>query len=469
MDFNSFGEGFGVIPESEVMALNKALNAGYAANPLDSSMTGGGALRVQSLEATLKVLTFSQKHTVLFNAIPKAKAFSTVEEYSTLSEYGTRGSSFIPEGVLPEDDSATYARKASLVKFIGTTRSVTHPMTLVTNIGGDVMAREQSNGVLKIMRDANDALYWGNNALVHSGGGEGIEFAGLNNLIDPTMDYDMAGANLDEPNLDDVSENIYTNFGLATDLFCSPAVAKILGKLQQSKGRIAIPQAAGDGGLKLGYRVRSVDTQFGEMSVNSDIFLSGGRSPKVIAPVSATSSLAPDAPASLTAGAMTGTDGQFHASQVGAIGFQVTAANRFGESAPATISSPVTVGSGDVAKHIPLTITNPTVVTPPEWFNLYATEAGGSVYYLVAQIPAASQATGGTTTYSYTGYIIPNTSIAFAGQLSPDIITFKQLAPVMRMDLAVLGPAFRFMVLLYGVPQLFAPKKWSRIINIKDN
>ena len=36
----------------------------------------------------------------------------------------------------------------------------------------------------------------------------------------------------------------------------------------------------------------------------------------------------------------------------------------------------------------------------------------------------------------------------------------------MKMDLAILSPAYRFMVLLYGTPFLYAPKKMVRLINI---
>ena len=36
----------------------------------------------------------------------------------------------------------------------------------------------------------------------------------------------------------------------------------------------------------------------------------------------------------------------------------------------------------------------------------------------------------------------------------------------MKMDLAVISPAYRFMVLLYGTPLLFAPRKMVRFVNI---
>ena len=62
--------------------------------------------------------------------------------------------------------------------------------------------------------------------------------------------------------------------------------------------------------------------------------------------------------------------------------------------------------------------------------------------------------------------IMPFTQTAYLGEMTPSVITFRQLAPLMRMDLAVLAPAYRWMVMLYGTPILFAPAKWTRLTNI---
>jgi hypothetical protein len=49
-----------------------------------------------------------------------------------------------------------------------------------------------------------------------------------------------------------------------------------------------------------------------------------------------------------------------------------------------------------------------------------------------------------------------------------EVLAFKQLAPLMKMDLAVIGPAIRWMILLYGTLVMYAPRKWVRIINVGD-
>ena len=50
--------GFGASTMGDVNELSKALSAGYQV----SNQTGGSALRVESLEASLKVVTFTNKH-----------------------------------------------------------------------------------------------------------------------------------------------------------------------------------------------------------------------------------------------------------------------------------------------------------------------------------------------------------------------------------------------------------------------
>lgn len=72
-------EGFGSASQSDVDALNKALAAGQEINPPGSIVAGDGfALRVESLEKTLKVTTFKMEHIRLWKNVPKLAAYNTV-------------------------------------------------------------------------------------------------------------------------------------------------------------------------------------------------------------------------------------------------------------------------------------------------------------------------------------------------------------------------------------------------------
>ncbi len=63
--------------------------------------------------------------------------------------------------------------------------------------------------------------------------------------------------------------------------------------------------------------------------------------------------------------------------------------------------------------------------------------------------------------------MLANTYTAFMGEMSEEVIAFKQLTPMMKMDLATLGPVIRWMILMYGVPVMYAPKKFMKYTNIK--
>jgi len=66
--------GFGQMTQDEVDQLSKALSAGYQNPPV----SGSNALRVESLEQTLRILTFNQAHIQFWRDIPKLPAFSTI-------------------------------------------------------------------------------------------------------------------------------------------------------------------------------------------------------------------------------------------------------------------------------------------------------------------------------------------------------------------------------------------------------
>ena len=111
-------QGFGLGSNGQVDQLNKALSAGSANPPL----TNGDALRVQSLEATLRTTIFTSQMIKMVQAIPKIPAYSTVEEYNLLTGYGNDAGAFTSEGALPESQDSSYTRNVALVKFLGTTR-----------------------------------------------------------------------------------------------------------------------------------------------------------------------------------------------------------------------------------------------------------------------------------------------------------------------------------------------------------
>lgn len=455
------GSGFGMGSGQELDNLSKALSAGYATSP--DTQTNGGAFRVESLENSLKVLTYTDQHVKFWKKIPKSKAFNTVEEYNQLLSYGSEGGGFIGEGELPDTQDSVYQRKASFVKFLGTTREVTHPMTLVNSAHGDVVSRYNQDGILWMLKKIENGLFWGNSKLA-PGGNEYVEYDGLDNLIDEGNTIDLKGQHLEEKHMNWGAQMIIENYGIPTDVFLPFEVMAQFSQEFFPKERVIMPTQSG---YQAGVVVDKFQTHGGPVSFEPNIFL---KKTKALS-AQASSVKAPAQPATVAVQAVAGnatTDGDFAKSGAGTYKYSVTAVNRFGESAPTNASSDLVLASGDLLKSHNITITNAgSSVYPVDYFNVYRTEANGTAKFLIGKIAASSAAASSTTVFNDKNKVMPNTYTAFMGQMSEDVLTFKQLAPMMKMDLATLGPAYRWMILLYGVPVLYAPKKWMRFRNIK--
>lgn len=473
MNFNNLPglQGFGAPGDAPQLSdLMKALQAGYNFGTTDQS--NGGALRVESLESSLKVLTYGEENIRFWKHVPKMQAFNTVEEYNTLSSYGNSINAFLPEGVMPETNDSQYNRQVALVKYMGTTRVVTHPMTLVRAAHGDVISLENRNGILWLLSQIEKNLFWGNNKLAfgyssNSGGPEGIEWPGLDSQIDSTMFIDAKGGSLTEGVLHDASELIAEQFGQATHAYMPFKVASDFSKTYFTKERVVMPSP--NGGLTAGTVITDYASQFGPIKIVPDVFLNKQRksvSASGVAPSAAVSPNSPQTPASI-AGATSGTTGQWKATNATTL-YKATAVNRFGESAATAASSNVNVSATTLI--VTLTITNPNPISglTPDYFNIYRSDDGGNTYWYIASVAALSQASAGTTTFVDTGLLMTNVSTVFIGQMAPEILAVKQLAPLMKMDLAVLGPAIRWMILFYATFVLYAPKKWCKILNVGD-
>lgn len=460
-DYENFGEGFGVSNGAEVENLNKALHTGdYGqANGVDGRVNGA-ALQVESLENSLKVLTYSDQHVKFWKKIAKTPAYSTVEEYNQILSYGSNTGAFIPEGIAPETDDSQYRRQASFVKFLGTTREVTHPMTLVRSAHGDVIARENQNGILWLMKQIENALFWGDSSLAPIGK-EGYQFDGLNKMIDASNTIDIAGQDITAGNINEGAQMLLENFATPTDLFLPFETLAKFSEEYFPKERVIMPTQAG---YQAGLVVNKFQTHGGAVEFNPDLFLQKTK------PLSTNGSggvKAPTVPQSLVAEVGTETKAEFGKSGAGTYKYAVTACNRFGESVPVSADA-LALTSADLLKGVKLTITNNTAMTvAPDYYKIYRSEANGANMYHIMSIPASSVVASGTTVATDMNDIMPNTYSSFMGEFSPEVLAFKQLAPIMKMNLATIGPSMRWMILMYGTPVLYAPKKWMKFKNIK--
>jgi hypothetical protein len=445
-------EGFGVASGTEVEELNKALEAGGDINPPGPPWSSGDgfALRVESLEATLRVTTYRMEHVVLWRNLPKLAAYNVIEEHNILSSYAeNEDSAWMAEGDLPEDDSSTYERAYARVKYLGTTRRVTHPMTLIRPAHGNVVAQETVNGTMKLLRVLERALFYGDSSL------STLQFDGYVKLIQDnapaTNVIDLRGRPLSEDVLMDAALTVFDapNYGMPTDLYLNPKTKTDLVKSFFPKARYDQFAKTNEG--MIGLDIRGFTSPAGDVRFNPDVFITDGGG--------ATSALGSAAkrPGAPTPGAVTtpaDAASKFEADDAGDYFYTAQAVNRYGRSAPVDVvagPTAVTVAAGD---KVTFTLT-PGAGELPDWYEIFRTKKDGATgsERLVLRVPSVG---AGATTINDFNDNLPGTTIALLLQQNLESLSVKQLAPMVKIPLATVDTSIRWAQVIYLVPVMYA-------------
>ena len=470
----------GVGSMENVDQLNKALAAEDITGRDTTNLTtaSGAPLKVESLEKTLKHLTFRENDIRLWKDLPKKAAYNTVEEYNQQTSYGANRGGWNREGELPEEEDSIFVRRAQLVKYLGVTKSVTHQMTLVNTMVGSIMERTIKDGTMWILRTLNQGLYFGNEKLVPEQFNgflaqqqQSDAWASYDDYMNSEHVVDLRGKSLSEDAIESGANSIVENYGLATQLYAAPAVLSNFVKNFYGNKFIQPNTPAVSNGI-MGQRVQAFDSQFGQIGLNHDVFFK--KQPSKSASSAATSTKAPATPvwdSSDPATVQSSVAGsKFSTADAGNVYYAVSAINRFGESKLAIHSTAVAAVAGCA---IDLKFAAGVGTNAATAFRIYRTKVGGTAtgeFYPLFEV-SVSELTAGYDGASAglvrdMNHFLPDCEQAMLVQFDNEVIEFAQLAPLMKMDLAVLSPAFRFMILLYGTPFLYAPKKMVRFVNI---
>jgi len=472
-------EGMGEMAATDMQELQKAL-AATELRGSDVSASSGAPLKVESLENILKIITFQESDIQFWKRIPKLPAFNTVEEYNQLVSVGSGRGGFTNEGELGEEDDSTYVRKAQLVKFINKVKSVTHPMQLVNTMVGNIIQRETKNGTLEVLRIADKALTFGDSSIIPQewNGLYKQHFDGFAGTLDQYQDsnsvVDLRGKALTEAAIESAQLGIIENYGEGNLLAAAPVVlSNFVKRFHESK--LIQPAAPYTTAGVMGQRVKTFASQFGDIELMYDKFMK--QDPPRYVSAAKLSPKAPEAiiPDGVTPVAATvDTLNRFGTAFAGDYFYAVASVNRYGEG-PLTALSAGTIAitsakSGDVK------FADGGGTYPATGYRVYRSQAnpatviGTTPMYPLFSVSVAQLAAGydgaGAGIVRDRNRFIAGTEQALLIQNNDECYSFKQLAPLMKMDLALLAPAVRFMILLYGTPQLYAPRKATRLINI---
>ena len=464
---NSLQGGF--MPAGDVDALNKALAAGSDIDNPGAAPGEGFPLRVESLDRTLFNTTYQAKSVKFWRSLYKDPAYNTVEEFNQLESYGSGDAIWVEEGGLPEEDDSTYSRQYTKIKYMGTTRRVTHVMSLVKAAHGNAVAREVTNGTLFLLRQLERALFIGDDTLIPT------QFDGLEKLVvsafasdraedDQYLGYedelviDMRGQPLSEDAITDSVElvNREPNYGEASDLWSTTGVHKDLSKILYPKERYDLP--APKGGVA-GISIESIRTPFGDIRLNPDIFIPSSKIP--IAAGIGKASKRPMAPTlgTLTSPAYAGSNQTYFASDdEGDYFYKVVAGSRFGQSPPA-VSAAVTVSANDQVS-IPVTDNGPDTT----YFAVYRSEKDGAASG--ARLIARYRRTAAAQTLVDLNRFLPGADKAYLLSQNAEVLKWKQLAPFTKINLATIDLSIRWMQVLYGALQVMKPRHNLVFINV---
>lgn len=475
----------------------KAMEAGLQTGmQYDNQINNGGGLKVESLDAYIKVLANRLNQLVVYNEMPKQRIENTVHQYNQLYKYGEEIGIFNREGETPEETDTQYIRKSIIAKFMGVTGQVTDPAMLAKLAGGmNMYTREVQNKTTLLLTlidtrltDADstcieeqfDGIFRQHMmgvAAVDKGSTEGMSTEQiLDAYYGSQAVIDAQGGILTDALVEDAADRVVNVYNGYIDRIVSAPVVfnNYVKKFHESK-RVVVGMSNSVVGATMGQSVNDIMTQFGKVSVKSDKFFDVRRPIKATATASS-----PKAPGVPVAGgtksavvADTKTNFVLHA---GSYGYLVTAKNRYGESAPLKLTDTALAVAAN--QSVDLQWTAPVGgAYAPTCYVVYRTKKVTALtdtteYYPIFTIPASMLAAGydgaAATKVRDRNRIIAGTKSALIYYNDSQINEYLQFGDTRKLDFAITAPSRRFAILNYGTPVLYQPAKICRIINIGD-
>lgn len=475
----------------------KAMEAGLQTGmQYDNQINNGGGLKVESLDAYIKVLANRLNQLVVYNEMPKQRIENTVHQYNQLYKYGEEIGIFNREGETPEETDTQYIRKSIIAKFMGVTGQVTDPAMLAKLAGGmNMYTREVQNKTTLLLTlidtrltDADstcieeqfDGIFRQHMmgvAAVDKGSTEGMSTEQiLDAYYGSQAVIDAQGGILTDALVEDAADRVVNVYNGYIDRIVSAPVVfnNYVKKFHESK-RVVVGMSNSVVGATMGQSVNDIMTQFGKVAVKTDKFFDVRRPIKASAVATS-----PKAPAVPVAGetksaviADTKTNFVLHA---GSYGYLVTAKNRYGESAPLKLTDNALAVGANQSVDLQWTAGVGGAYQATAYV-VYRTKKVTALtdtteYYPIFTIPASMLAAGYdgavATKVRDRNRIIAGTKSALIYYNDSQINEYLQFGDTRKLDFAITAPSRRFAILNYGTPVLYQPAKICRIINIGD-
>jgi len=339
---------------------------------------------------------------------------------------------------------------------------------MVNNIVNPLVAQQVEQKTTAVLLKTEHALVYGNsavNALMFDGFIAQIQNAAWANSDYADIVIDMEGNTPNQEMLEDAAKICADHYGTLDYMLTGTGVKADLAKSMFPTQRTNQPP---DREGRYGTPFKSYESEYGEIGIEGSVFVKPFG-------VKATAIGGAKAPAAIDA--ITVAAGSESASKlsVGTYYYWATMCRRGFSSAPFAVNGTTTA----LGQKITLTVADakfaPGGTPDGEYMSIYRSTVNEiKTATLIARVPRhyTYDGTSCRNTATDTIYVDVNQNRDNCGEAlgftwdTNQVVGYKQLAPIMKLDLAVTGTFTPFMVLQFATPVLYAPSKCIYIKNI---
>jgi len=337
-------------------------------------------------------------------------------------------------------------------------------MTLVRTTVGDIVAQQAKEGTMHLLKNVEREMYWAHAHFTNSATGNQdgaisdlpVNSIAMNGLLQQllkgdadsqmksqefegygevrSISQDLAGATLSQDDLEDLAVIALENFGAPSELHIEPLALSSFVKQFYPQFR----SAPGMGSQSVGYDVNKMVTSAGNLEFKPNLFLRPRGRVRAIgvdgAPVAPTIAANPT---TNPVGSLTAAD---------SYDYRITAVNDHGEGSASAVEIGVVQSNGCAQVAV-------AAVAGAKYYKVYRKVTGaaaGSEQFI------GNYKDGSTITDA--GAKGAGLGEAFLLDMSSEVMRFKQLSPLSKINFAIVSTALEFAVVLYGALFVYAPR-----------
>ena len=458
---------------NKVDTIKKAFEAGTGITP--ATQPDGAAYRLESLDPTLNISTWGDVDYTIYKDLYKQPVNQTVQKYTVYYSHGRTGHQmFQPEIAKLSSNEPKARQKTVNVKFLVDTKGSSFAMQWA-NTTVDTNTLLEISGINNIAKAIEYATFYGDSDLAKQDG-EGLEFDGLEKLMDEHNKVDMHGTSLTPQALNLAAVKIGRGFGVATDAYMPVNIKADFVNEHLGAQRILQPNTAGEG-MQVGFDITRFISARGNIQLHGSTIMDLDKKLDLEATPDENAPAAPKVEAT----AATGTDGKFLAEdkkdkngntvlskEVGKdLKYRVVAVGTH-DSIPSDV---VTAKPANATDTVTVKVTlNRLVSSIPDYVAIYRQSdvPGEEDFWLVGRVPV-SKMQNGVIEFKDNNDTIPGTGDVFVIERKPETVRYLEFAPVLKFPLAVTTTATNFALLWYGCLQLTFPKRVVLLRNVLYN